>query len=218
MFIFVARMRNPERKPALLAEVVEYVLDKRLSGLTFRTLAEGLGVSTYTLVYHFGTRAELVKEIVHAVSERQHFVVAAVAKELGDIETHLSNIRNSWAVSLSPRSLQLQRLEFEAAMFDGVKSDDGGNTATVFNRWHRAGVDSLERMGMARADAELEARVLVDTIYGLHYDLLATGDIERVAAAFERVIESYEQRVLALLDTRAHDTAAHRSDLLDEVS
>ncbi|MCU1525313.1 MAG: transcriptional regulator, TetR family protein [Microbacteriaceae bacterium] len=206
-------MSNPERKPALLAEVVEYLLDKPLSGLTFRTLAEGLGVSTYTLVYHFGSRAELVREIVQAVSERQLFVVTAVANEPGDIGTHLANIRNSWELSLNRRNLQLQRLEFEAALFDGGRTGGGGNTAAMFDRWHRAGVEALERMGMAQADAELEARVLVDTIYGLHYDLIVTGDAERVSAAFGRVVEGYGQRVVALLGA-----AALADDLLDQVS
>jgi AcrR family transcriptional regulator len=53
----VARPKDLDRKPALLADIVDYLLDKPLSGLTFRTLAEALAVSTYTLVYHFGSRA-----------------------------------------------------------------------------------------------------------------------------------------------------------------
>jgi AcrR family transcriptional regulator len=207
MFIFVARMRDPQRKPALLAEVVEFLLDKPLSSLSFRTLADGLGVSTYTLVYHFGTRAELVREIVQAVSERQLLVVAGVANEPGDLEIHLANIRNSWKLSLRPRSLQLQRLEFEAALFERELSE-GGGTITVFDRWHRAGVAALERMGMEQDDAELEARVLVDTIYGLHYDLIVTGDTERVSMAFARVLESYRLRVISLLDAGVLDEAS----------
>lgn len=208
MFIFVARMRDLQRKPALLAEVVEFLLDKPLSSLSFRTLADGLGVSTYTLVYHFGTRAELVREIVQAVSERQLLVVEGVANELGDIETHLANIRNWWELSLRPRSLQLQRLEFEAALFERGLSDGNGSTITVFDRWHRAGVAALVRMGMEQADSELETRILVDTIYGLHYDLIVTGDTERVSVAFARVLESYRLRVISLLDAGVLDEAS----------
>ena len=116
----VARTKDVERKPALLVEIVNYLLDKPLSALTFRTLADGLAVSTYTLVYHFGTRAELLREIVRAVSERQAFVVATVSGESGDIDTHLDNIRRSWELSISDRSLQLQRLEFEASLIEAL--------------------------------------------------------------------------------------------------
>jgi AcrR family transcriptional regulator len=49
----------------------DYLTDKPLSALTFRGLATGLGVSSFTLVYHFGTRADLVREIIGAIATRQ---------------------------------------------------------------------------------------------------------------------------------------------------
>lgn len=205
MFIFVARLRNPERKPALLAEIIEYMLDKPLSALTFRALADGLGVSTYTLVYHFGTRAELVAEIVQAVSERQDFIVTAVASEAGEIEAHLVNLRTSWKLSLQPRNLQLQKLEFEAAIFEARESRQESTVLGVFRRWHEASVDALICMGMNPTDADLEARVIVGTIYGLHYDLMVTRDTERVSAAFERALDGYEQRLTELLEDEELD-------------
>ena len=67
----MSRRPDPERKPELVAQILDYLLDKPLSSLTFRTLASGLGVSTFTLVYHFGTRAELLSEIVAAISGRE---------------------------------------------------------------------------------------------------------------------------------------------------
>ncbi|HAM25918.1 MAG TPA: TetR/AcrR family transcriptional regulator [Microbacteriaceae bacterium] len=199
----VARKSDPERKPALLAQIVDFLLDKPLSALTFRTLATGLGVSTYTLVYHFGTRSELVREIVVAVSERQDAVVAAIARESGDLAEHLDNLRRSWQLSLDERSQQLRRLEFEAATLESREHGHGRVSRGLFDRWLTTGIDALVGMGIQRDEASLEARIMVDTIYGLHYDLMVTNDADRVSAAFARVLDAYERQLAALIGESA---------------
>jgi len=195
----MSRTADPSRKPALLAEVLEYLLDKPLATLTFRSLAEGLGVSTYTLVYHFGSRAQLIHEIVSAITERQDVVVRAITAEEGDIPAHLANLRHSWQLSLAPRARQFQRLEFEAAMLEMREPGTQSASLTMFRRWHQVGVDALVAMGLETDDAEIEARTITDTIYGLHYDLIVSRDEARVSAAFERAILAYEERLVALL-------------------
>jgi len=195
----VARPKDLDRKPALLEAIIDYLLDKPLSGLTFRTLAEGLSVSTYTLVYHFGTRAELVREVVQAVSERQSYVERAVTAEDGGLEQHLDNLRDSWRLSLDERSLQLQRLEFEAAMLESRELRTDRLTLRAFERWNRSGVDALVKIGVPAEDAELEVRIIVVTLYGLHYDLIVSRDVERTTAAFERVLEHYACRIEELI-------------------
>ena len=195
----VARPKDLDRKPALLAAIIDHLLDKPLSGLSFRTLAEALSVSTYTLVYHFGTRAELLREVVQAVSERQSYVVRTIDEESGLVDQHLANLRHSWRLSLDERSLQLQRLEFEAAMLESRELRADRITLESFNRWNRSGVGALVKMGVSADDAELEVRIIVVTLYGLHYDLLVSRDVERTSAAFERVLEQYGRRIRELV-------------------
>ena len=195
----MARPKDLARKPALLVAIIDHLLDKPLSGLSFRTLAEALSVSTYTLVYHFGTRADLLREVVQAVSERQSYVVRTIDQESGLLDQHLANLRHSWRLSLDERSLQLQRLEFEAAMLESRDSRADRITLEAFNRWNRSGVEALVKIGVSADDAELEVRIIVVTLYGLHYDLLVSRDVERTTAAFERVLEQYERRIRELV-------------------
>ena len=195
----MARPKDLARKPALLVAIIDHLLDKPLSGLSFRTLAEALSVSTYTLVYHFGTRADLLREVVQAVSERQSYVVRTIDEESGLLDQHLANLRHSWRLSLDERSLQLQRLEFEAAMLESRDSRADRITLEAFNRWNRSGVEALVKIGVSADDAELEVRIIVVTLYGLHYDLLVSRDVERTTAAFERVLEQYGRRIRELV-------------------
>ena len=195
----VARPKDLDRKPALLVAIIDHLLDKPLSGLSFRTLAEALSVSTYTLVYHFGTRADLLREVVQAVSERQSYVVHTIDEESGLLDQHLANLRHSWRLSLDERSLQLQRLEFEAAMLESRELRADRITLESFNRWNRSGVGALVKMGVSADDAELEVRIIVVTFYGLHYDLIVSRDVERTTSAFERVLEHYGRRIRELV-------------------
>lgn len=189
----MARIADPSRKPALLAEIVDHLLDKPLATLTFRTMATALGVSTYSLVYHFGNREQLMNEIVGALLERQSIITAAVSAEGGDVDSHIANIRRSWQLGLAPRSRSLMRLEFEAAML-GARESASPN-APGFTRWYEARVDALEMMGIPTAQAEGEARVFVAIMYGLQFDLLVTRDEIRATEAFTRALRDYEIRI-----------------------
>jgi AcrR family transcriptional regulator len=71
----VGRKPNPDRKPELLEAVVGYVAEHGLGDLSLRPLAEALGVSTYTLVYHFGSKEQLVVEVLASVEARQKVLV-----------------------------------------------------------------------------------------------------------------------------------------------
>jgi AcrR family transcriptional regulator len=195
----MARPIDTQRRSILLAQIVEHLLGQPLATLSFRTLAAALGVSTYTLVYQFGSRAELVHEIVREISSHQNAVVEAVSAEGGDIDEHLRNIAESWKWILQPRNRQLQRLEFEASMLEAQDPGVDPITPRVFERWHSAGREALLQMGLEYEDADLEARTLTNTIYGCHYDLIVNGDEERATAAFERAAAAYADRIRQLM-------------------
>lgn len=198
-YVYVmARTADPQRRPALLAQIVDYLIDQPLATLSFRTLATALGVSTYTLVYQFGSRAELLHEIVRAITTRQNIVVEAVAAETGDLEQHLQNLRDSWNWVLHPRNRQLQRLEFEAAMLEVHEPGTDPITPRVFELWHSSGHRALLAMGLQDADASLEARIITNTMYGLQYDLIINGEEEHATAAFDRALDAYRHRIVAL--------------------
>ncbi|WP_349897483.1 TetR/AcrR family transcriptional regulator [Parafrigoribacterium soli] len=195
----MARTPDPERRPALLEQIVEHLLDQPLATLSFRSLASALGVSTYTLVYQFGSRAELLHEIVRAITTRQNVVVESVAAETGDLAAHLRNLRESWEWFLQPRNRQLQRLEFEASMLEAQDPGEDPITPKVFQLWHSAGLDALLAMGIPAADADVEARVITNTMYGLQHDLIVNRDELAATRAFERVLRSYSERIRALV-------------------
>ncbi|MEO7147579.1 MAG: TetR/AcrR family transcriptional regulator [Terrimesophilobacter sp.] len=196
----MSRKPDPNRKPQLLAEILDYLLDKPLASLTFRTVARALDVSTYTLVYQFGTRAQLVTDIVREISSRQAFLEEQLASSPVTLDAYYGNLATSWQWTLDPRNRQLQRLEFEASMLEVVEPDTHNFSRTLYQTWLRVGRNALESFGLAPDDAQIEARIMVDAFYGLQYDLLVTKDDASATDAFERLIQHHRERVEALAD------------------
>lgn len=197
------RRSDPDRKPELLAAIVEHVSEHPLSSVTFRTLAEALGVSPFTLVYHFGTRNELIIEIIRAVTTRQQRVIDAELSVPPSLDAHVEAIRASWLGFLAPTTRALLRLEFEAALMEVTDPGLRAGGRDVHARWVEWGTQALERIGVATEEARVEARILVDQLYGFQLDLVVTGDDRGATAAFDRALDAYRDRVAAILAVAA---------------
>ena len=64
------RLRYQHRRGDLLEAIAEYVLDNGVASLSLRRVGEAVGVSHVTIQHHFGSKDELVTEIVEHLLER----------------------------------------------------------------------------------------------------------------------------------------------------
>jgi AcrR family transcriptional regulator len=202
------RRPDPLRKPQLISEILDYLLDKSLASVSFRTIAQALGVSTYTLVYQFGTRAQLLREIVAAVSTRASGIEERLQANAGTLDVYFEGLVMSWQWTLEPRNRQLQRLEFEAALIESVEPEHHTFTRALFNTWQRIGQEALESVGLSSEDAAVESRLVVDTFYGIQYDFVLNHDAAPATAAFELAIARHRDRIEQLLVISSEQPAA----------
>lgn len=193
----MARRADPTRKPQLIGQIIEVLLDRPLSAVTLRSIADRLGVSTFTLVYHFGSKDGLVAEIVHAICLRQR-----EALDLGwggaTIDDCVGGMRRFWEWILLPGNRQLQRLLFEAALVESLREDTEAVTRLPLERWREIVSDGLLAVGAPRELALQESSMIVNTMSGLQYDLIVTGDVDRVTVAFDYAMVGYRARIVAL--------------------
>ncbi len=198
MFTHVSRAVDPSRKQLFLAQILEYFENNALASLSFRTLARAIGVSTYALVYHFGTRQQLLNEIVQAIAQRQKSAEEAV--DAVSIDAHLAQLQASFDWQLDAANLKLQRLEFEAAMIEALAPGEHDHTRTVFAFW----VDETERtlvaLGLNPEDAAVESRILNNLFYGFQYDLVVNTDLDGARHAFALVMERYRDHLTTLIE------------------
>jgi len=190
----MTREADTTKKPALLEHIVDYLIDKPLSGLTFRGLAAALGVSSFTLVYHFGTRDDLVRDIIGAIATRQHGFETVFDPDTVTIGSYASGLRQTFESTLTERSRALQRLEFEAQMLEAVAP---GHTVTKIaqDELNSQARTTLEALGLDPLDAEVEAQLLLDTFYGIQVRLVVSNDTIRATSAFDRALSNHISQI-----------------------
>jgi AcrR family transcriptional regulator len=196
----VTRQADPAKKPALLEQIVDYLVDKPLSALTFRGLASALNVSSFTLVYHFGTRDELVREIIGAIASRQRGFETVFDPKTVTIDSYFIGLRQTFDLSLFPRNRALQRLEFEAQMLEAV-APDRAVTRVVHEELHARARDTLIALGLDKRHAIVEGQLLIDTFYGIQVGLVVGGDVDRATMAFDRALQYHRERIAPLVSS-----------------
>ncbi len=193
----MTRQADPDKKPELLEKIVDYLLDKPLSALTFRGLATALGVSSFTLVYHFGSRDELVHDIIQAIATRQRAFESVSEVSPLTIDTYCEGLQQAFDLTLRPRNQALQRLEFEAQILEASLSDNA-LTRSVHQEREERGRSALLELGLLETDAAIESRLILDTFYGIQIGLVISRDTQRASEAFERALTQHRGRILEL--------------------
>lgn len=169
----------------LLAAAVDHVLAHGLSDLSLRELAGAIGTSHRMLLYHFGSKEELVVAIIRTVEQRQRDAFASIDPDASPAAA----LRAMWARFTDPGLGPHERLFFEiygqalqgrpgaVELLDGVIED-----------WVVPATAYAVARGADPATAGVDARLTVALIRGLLLDWLASGDRAAVDGAFERFL------------------------------
>ncbi len=185
------RTRHEARRPDLLDAAADYVLAHGLTDLSIRPLASALGISHRSLLYHFGSKDELLLEIVQLIRRRDGERIRAHLAA-ARITTGMDLLRSAWAFFSAPEREDYMRVLHELLVL--------GLSRAPYDQWLQEMADSrvglvsagLQRMGYPAARARAAATLVVASVRGLQIQLLATGDREVVDAAIEELITAIE--------------------------
>ena len=183
------------RRTELLDACYGYLLEHGLTGLSLRPLAAATGTSPRVLLYLFGSKDELLRQLLARARHEQVGMMAAVLAE----PTNATNPTNAagttddgfdalteslWTFLSAPEQRPMVRLTYEAFLLS-LTHDPGpwaGFAAEAARDW----LDLLVRAqppGTPSTLAETRATRALALIRGLLLDLLACGDDDRVRAA-----------------------------------
>jgi AcrR family transcriptional regulator len=174
----MARTTDDTLRAALLERGVDYVCRHGLADLSLRPLAKALDSSPSLLLYHFGSKDQLLVEIIRAGRARQQAMLDDASLDgLSEAEA----TRRLWQAWSSPQWEPLVRLFFEIfALALQDRSRFPGFLDHAIDDWLRA---------IAPAQATTRDRdratVLLAAFRGFLFDLCATGDRERVDRAVD---------------------------------
>jgi len=166
----MARPVDPHRREAVLARAADYVLEHGLAGLSLRPLAKALGTSPRMLLYDFGMKEQLVREVLAEIRRREQSLLEAEVRTLDDV----------WRWIAAPEREPFLRLFFETYV-DALGREEA---EPLVRDW----LEFLRTSWQPPVD-EATATLMVAVVRGLLLDRLATGDRARTDAALRRFAE-----------------------------
>jgi AcrR family transcriptional regulator len=174
--------RYAHRRPELLAAATDYVFEHGLANLSIRPLAAALGISHRAVLHHFGSKEELIGEILHQLRERDRLMIAAEASELRSSDD--DPILVAWRRMSDPTYHNYWRSYFEVF---GIALRDpenyGGFLEGIVSEWLDLLGPLLIEEGCEPEEAEPIASLLLASFRGLYMDMLVSGDYTRVDRA-----------------------------------
>jgi AcrR family transcriptional regulator len=184
--------RGPDegRRTRLVSAAVDYVAAHGIAGLSLRRLGDAIGVSHRMLIHYFGSKEQLLTEIVRSTERRQRELLSELRPEPGVPPADAARLL--WRQLTDPQVADQERLFFEVC----GQALRGRPEAAPFLSGLVA--DWLEPLTAAEIGAGTEpalarnrARLGLATVRGLLLDLLATGDRAGVDAAMEEFLRLY---------------------------
>ena len=187
----MGRKHDPARREALLADTAAYLEQHGLAGLSLRPLGAALAVSPRTLLYHFGSKEQLLAEALNTSQALRE----AVAEFVGSDEPFFDRARRLWSRTTEPDARPYLCLFFEvyaAALREPARYERFLRSAVA--GWLALIRPMLEEEGFAADEAATVATELLALHHGCALDLLATGDESRVGGTYLARIEELEAR------------------------
>lgn len=180
----MGRRPQPEIRQRLLDACTDHAL---AHGLPDRLgpLAAAAGTSNRMLIYHFGTRDELLREVLAQARARQVEAFTALLGLRTD-EPYPETLRRAWAGIVGPESAPYLR------MFGRLHDAAGEPLWPGFRRTATTDWLALLEEGMGSLGRPELATVVLAVIRGLLQDLHATGDEARTHRAFEDFVATIE--------------------------
>ncbi|MCL2730627.1 MAG: TetR/AcrR family transcriptional regulator [Actinomycetia bacterium] len=173
----MGRHKQPEIRDRILDACADHALAHGLPD-RLEPLAAASGVSTRMLIYHFGTRDALLREILGRARRRQRDLFGDLLCPRPD-EPYPRTLRRAWQVMTGPAGRPY------LTMFGRLREDAGQQLWPDFRReattdWLRPLENGMRTVGRP----ELGTLVLA-VVRGLVMDIEATGDVARADRAFD---------------------------------
>lgn len=193
----VAPEGKPEsaRKAELVMKLLEYSAQHGLSSMSLRPLAAAVGSSPRVLLYLFGSKDGLIREVLVRSRKNQQVLAEEWVSEAAEPADRIGRL---WDWLSDPSHAGIERLFFEAY---------ARSLHDVEGPWRDFGADSIDDWlpviesflvkgtGRRRSKRTRElATFVLATMRGLLIDLLASGDLERADAGM-RMLQEYVRGV-----------------------
>lgn len=180
----MARTADERHRTELLDRIVDYVLAQGFAGLSLRPLAKAVRSSPRVLLYYFGSKEDLIVQIVARSRERQRHQFERLAQQ--EITVPIDACRAIWSIMSAPKAEAAFRFFFEIyslALQDPKRYP--GFLRSAVTDWLTYIEAPYLIAGYPSAEARAIATVVLAGFRGFMLDLSATHDRARIDRAVD---------------------------------
>lgn len=161
------------------------MLDQGVSNLTLRPVADAMGVTIATVIRQFGSKDALLRAIVEDINTELALELQAGSEpDVRSAEDLLWTLWREW--SHDPRRRREFAVCFELyGLAIATPQSYGWFLDSVVAKWLDIIEVQLAQVPVATSEKRKVATLILALFRGLHLDLIATGDVDRVDATFE---------------------------------
>ena len=181
----MGRRKQPQIRERALEACTDYALEHGLPD-RLEPLAVAAGTSTRMLIYHFGTRDALLREVLGQARQRQRAAFGELLRPKPG-ERYLQTLRRAWPSMTGPTGRPYLDI------FGRLREDTEQQLWPDFRReattdWLAPLAEGLDSIGRPEL-----ATVVLAVIRGLIMDLEATAGTARVNRAFTDFLDTLER-------------------------
>jgi AcrR family transcriptional regulator len=181
-------VRFMERKDELIAKALDYFLAHGVADLSLRPLAEQIGSSSRLLIYHFGTKDELITTVMDEARLRIQQSLETMMRDGGNANGMMS----FWNWSVDPQNSPYIRLFFEVQM---LALQNPAAYARYVERNASSWQTLIENALPPSPERPAVATLCGAVMDGLMLEFLASGDLSRTTQALEIFSSMLKQRL-----------------------
>jgi AcrR family transcriptional regulator len=170
-----------KQREVLIEKALEYLLENGLAELSLRPLAGKIGTSARLLVYHFGSKDNLVATVMSEVQAQiQHSFSTSKGSPL--LRPGIGIMRDFWDWTIHPANVRHMRLLFEVQV---LAIQNPAKYARYLKKTSSSWLELIEAALPPGKKNRAIATLCVSVIDGLLLEYLSTGDLQRTTEALE---------------------------------
>jgi AcrR family transcriptional regulator len=172
---------KPERRAELLDDVVEYILEHGLAGLSLRPLAAGVRTSPRMLLYFFGSKEKLISEVLAEIRLRQLADFARAVSGTGSSKERFLTAWDAWTAPPMEHFWRFWSGVYGLAIQNPERFPEF--LKLFVGDWLPPLQHAFEAAGFPPERARTLATLSLAAMRGLQLDQLASGERARINAA-----------------------------------
>lgn len=177
---------STRRSLEMLPAIVDVLRHRGPAGFQLTTIAEDIGTSSRMLIYHFGSRDDLLSRVMQVVREQTVTELSSPPPS-----TLVEAIDRWWAYYLD--HLSDIQLFFHLASRRFEEPDRFGEFAsTAIDMWRDHFAEAMRTEGYGPEYSAVVGRLVIGTLRGITADYLITGDrshVEEALLAFRSLLQ-----------------------------